>query len=382
MILRKKNSGVTNEIRIRRCYGCGAVLQDKNPKMTGYIPTIKLKQEDEQLCERCYKLRHYNEQDDKDPQFNSDYESILKEAVKTQALIVYVLDIFSLEASFIANIGPMLGTNLLVILNKRDILPKSLSDDKIIADCKARLKSENVFPTEILITSSHKNYNIDILLKTIETMRKGKNVYFVGASQVGKSSLINNILKSYKNQTNKLITTSHFPGTTLDVIQIPLDKDSYMYDTPGIFKADSLLNQIERQLLKYVVPRTEIRPGVYQSNSKQSYCLGAIARIDFIDGPKTNFTFMLSNDVTITRTKLEKADHTFDSLALTKQIQPASLTIKSIKDLDKHDFVLPVGGDVELLIVGLGYVTFKANGQKISVYVPHNVACKVMSIRW
>ena len=50
--------------------------------------------------------------------------------------------------------------------------------------------------------------------------------------------------------------------------------------------------------------------------------------------------------------------------------------------MDKHDFVLPVGGDVELLIVGLGYVTFKANGQKISVYVPHNVACKVMSIRW
>lgn len=94
MILRKKNSGVTNEIRIRRCYGCGAVLQDKNPKMTGYIPTIKLKQEDEQLCERCYKLRHYNEQDDQDPQFNSDYESILKEAVKTQALIIYVLDIF------------------------------------------------------------------------------------------------------------------------------------------------------------------------------------------------------------------------------------------------------------------------------------------------
>lgn len=382
MILRKKNSGVTNEIRIRRCYGCGAVLQDKNPKMTGYIPTIKLKQEDEQLCERCYKLRHYNEQDDQDPQFNSDYESILKEAVKTQALIVYVLDIFSLEASFIANIGPMLGTNLLVILNKRDILPKSLSDDKIIADCKARLKSENVFPTEILITSSHKNYNIDSLLKTIETMRKEKTSILLELHK-----LVNHHLLTIFWSLTRIKQTSWLQHHTSQeqhsmIIQIPLDKDSYMYDTPGIFKADSLLNQIERQLLKYVVPRTEIRPGVYQSNSKQSYCLGAIARIDFIDGPKTNFTFMLSNDVTITRTKLEKADHTFDSLALTKQIQPASLTIKSIKDLDKHDFVLPVGGDVELLIVGLGYVTFKANGQKISVYVPHNVACKVMSIRW
>ena len=381
MLLRKKSSGVTNEIRIRRCYGCGAILQDKNPKVTGYIPALKLKGDEEQLCERCYKLRHYNEIDDV-PHFNSDYESILKEAVQTQALIVYVLDIFSLEASLIHGIGTLLGTKLLVILNKRDILPKSLTDEKIIADCKARLKSENIFPSDVIVTSSHKNYNIDSLLKTIETLRKGKDVYFIGASQVGKSSLVNSILKSYKNETDKLITTSHFPGTTLDVIQIPLDKNSDMYDTPGIFNPESLLNQVERQILKYVIPRTEIRPMVYQSNARQSYILGAIARVDFAEGPKTNFTFYLSNDVAITRTKLEKADTTFDSLCLTKQVQPASLTVKSLKDLERHDFVLPASGQVELLIVGLGYANFEAKEQKITVYAPKNVAVKIMNHRW
>lgn len=381
MFLRKKNSGVTNEIRIRRCYGCGAPLQDRDPKMTGYIPAAKLTADGEQLCERCYRLRHYSEADDA-PHFNSDYESILKGAVQAQALIVYVLDIFSLEASIVEGIAPLLGPRLLVILNKRDILPKSLSDEKIVASARARLKADNIMPGEIIITSSHKNYNIDSLLETISRLRKGKDVYFIGASQVGKSSLVNSILKSYKNRTDKLITTSHFPGTTLDVIQIPLDENSDMYDTPGIFNPASLLNQVERQILKYVIPRTEIRPMIYQSSPRQSYILGALARLDFIDGPKTNFTFFISNDVVITRTKLERADHTFDSLALTHQTQPASLTIKSIKDLERHDFTLPASGDVELLIVGLGYANFAAHGQKIAVYAPKNVAVKIMNIRW
>lgn len=381
MILRKKSSGVTNEIRVRRCYGCGAVLQDKNPKMTGYIPTIKIQEEEEQLCERCYKLRHYNEVD-ATPHFNDDYINILKEANKTQSLIVYVLDIFALEASLITDIAPLLGQKLLVVLNKRDILPKSLSDERIIASIKARLKSDNIFPLEVIITSSQKNYHIDDLLKTIEKLRAGNDVYFIGSSQVGKSSLVNNILKSYKNETNKLITTSHYPGTTLDVIQIPLDKTSYMYDTPGIFNPESILNQMERHILKYIIPRTEIRPMIYQSNSKQSYILGAIARFDFVEGGKTNFTFRISNDVAITRTKLEKADRTFDSLCVTKQVQPVSLTIKSTKDLERHEFTLPESGMVQILIVGLGSADFQAARQKIVVYAPKKVAVKVLSTRW
>lgn len=381
MILRKKSSGVTNEIRVRRCYGCGAILQDKNPKMTGYIPSIKIQEEEEQLCERCYKLRHYNEVDTT-PHFNDDYVNILKEANKSQSLIVYVLDIFALEASLIADIAPLLGQKLLVVLNKRDILPKSLSDEKIIQSIKARLKSDNIFPLEVIITSSQKNYHIDDLLKTIEKFRTGNDVYFIGSSQVGKSSLVNNILKSYKNETNKLITTSHYPGTTLDVIQIPLDKTSYMYDTPGIFNPESILNQMERHILKYIIPRTEIRPMIYQSNSKQSYILGAIARFDFVEGGKTNFTFRISNDVAITRTKLEKADRTFDSLCVTKQVQPVSITIKSTKDLERHEFTLPDSGLVQILIVGLGSADFQAAGQKIVVYAPKMVAVKVLSTRW
>ena len=38
----KTNHGLTAEIRIKRCYGCGAILQDQDPNEAGYIPTDKL----------------------------------------------------------------------------------------------------------------------------------------------------------------------------------------------------------------------------------------------------------------------------------------------------------------------------------------------------
>ena len=54
----KKTAGITDEIRIKRCYGCGAILQSTDPKKVGYIREDKMKEE-EGLCERCYMREYY-----------------------------------------------------------------------------------------------------------------------------------------------------------------------------------------------------------------------------------------------------------------------------------------------------------------------------------
>ena len=55
----------------------------------------------------------------------------------------------------------------------------------------------------------------------IEEYREGKDVYIVGCTNVGKSTFINRIIKEVTGEGD-VITTSHFPGTTLDMIEIPL----------------------------------------------------------------------------------------------------------------------------------------------------------------
>lgn len=60
------------------------------------------------------------------------------------------------------------------------------------------------------------------------------NCYIVGHASVGKSTLMNQIGKMYLEYKTDVITTNSQFQTTLDFIQWPLDKDSFLIDTPGI----------------------------------------------------------------------------------------------------------------------------------------------------
>ena len=58
-------------------------------------------------------------------------------------------------------------------------------------------------------------------------------MYVVGGTNVGKSTLINRLIRDYSDLEQEL-TTSRYPGTTLDMVNIPLDDGKYIIDTPGI----------------------------------------------------------------------------------------------------------------------------------------------------
>jgi ribosome biogenesis GTPase A len=62
-----------------------------------------------------------------------------------------------------------------------------------------------------------------------------------------------------------IICTSRFPGTTLDMIDIPLDEKSFMFDTPGIIQSHQMTNYVSENELKIIIPKNEIKQRVYQS---------------------------------------------------------------------------------------------------------------------
>lgn len=315
---RTKASGVTQEIRVRRCYGCGAILQDTDPQEVGYVPPEKFESGEETLCERCYKLRHYSTYK-KSPDFNIDYVTIFDAAKEEGALVVYVLNAFCLTGSLLDGIGKYLPKNVLVVVNKRDVLPKNYSDEFLKKYVLKKLEPEGIHVLDLIMTSTSKGMNIADVMNAIEKYRNGKSVYFIGAYQVGKSSLINRLLKDFKNSTEKMITTSPYPGTTLDVISIPLDDNSYIFDTPGIYNPKSIVSFIEPEIVKYVIPRTELRPERYQTKAGQSFLLSNLCRIDYVEGEKADLTFFKSNDIAIERCKLAKADSAFQQICENEQ---------------------------------------------------------------
>lgn len=365
-----KSSGLTAEIRIKRCYGCGAILQSEDPNESGYIPLEKFDSEEDTLCERCYKLRHYSQYKESSD-INIDYVTILSSAKKSDALAVYVFNAFSLYGSLIEGIGDYIPNKTLVVINKRDLLPKSYDDEYLKNKVKELLSKENITPLDIIITSASptKTNNIDTLLNSINALRDKKDVYFIGAYQVGKSSLINSLLMAYTNNTNRIITTSPYPGTTLDVISIPLDNKTNIYDTPGINNQSSIISHIEGKIIKYVLPRNEIKPESYAAKEGQSFLFSNLARLDFVKGNKTTFTFFKSNDLTIERCKLNKADDALLAISNNSSLDTRTEKVTSMKSFNKFSFKCEKGKQCRIRIHGLGFIDFTSDDQEIDVYV-------------
>lgn len=354
-----------------RCYGCGNVLQCEDENKQGYVPTKILESRDNILCQRCFKLQHYNTNSEVELA-NDEFVAILKNVGKHDALIVYVLDLFAFESSIIPALPEYINNKqVLILANKRDLIPSSIKDTKLINWIRKRLKQLGITNIiDILISSGETNYHIDEILDKFDELRKKKDVYIIGNSNVGKSTFINSLLKCYSNNTQNLITTSCFPGTTLNVINIPLDAKSYIYDTPGIITKNSMYYAIEPKLLKYILPKKEVKATTFQLKNNQTLLLGGLATFSFKEGADTNFTGYFSNYINIIRCKYEKKNTTFNNLLKNNNIHPTSKNITSHNDLKTVTLNITQKGKIDVVICGYGWFSFEANNQVIELEVP------------
>ena len=349
-----------------KCFGCGAILQNSDENKPGYVP-LKTIDREGLLCQRCFKLKHYH-QNLAAHVSDQDYLTILDQISASDALVVYIVDLFDLNASLIPGIMRHINYNdILVLANKRDLLPKSLNDNRLSNYVRHTLKLEGVKVLDVIITSAKKAYRFDDIFDTIDTLRKGRDVYVTGMSNVGKSTFINALLKHYSDET-RTITVSEFPGTTLDLIQIPLDAHSSLYDTPGIINTRSLTYIVDDSQLKLIIPQNEIKPVTYQLNSGQSLYFEGFARFDYLKGEKKGITCYMSQRIKIHRCKLEKADELYDNH---QQLKETIADIESIKDMKTLEFSLK-NGKKEIVIEGLGFISLKAPAV-VRVKVPKSV---------
>jgi ribosome biogenesis GTPase A len=201
-------------------------------------------------------------------------------------------------------------------------------------------------------------------------------IYVIGAVSSGKSSLINAFFRVYKNTTMNYITTSIYPNTTLRVIEIPVDDDISIFDTPGLSINNTVLGVLERDVIRVVVPRKEIKPRNFQLVPNNSLLIGGIARIDYLSGPRTNFTLYVANDVRVLRTQTNRASETLKNIIRYKKTTPISKSIRTIADLDAYDLTFEGDEKMDISIAGLGWISFTAKGQTIRVFAPQGVAIR------
>ena len=250
-----------------KCVGCGIKLQEKDKNELGYTPNLN-----NELCERCFKLKNYNILTNKG--INIDNDKLINKINELNTCVLFLVDFINLDSEVI-DAYKKIKTKKVFIITKADIIPKNIKYQKLIQNIK------NIYDVkeDIILTSSKTKLNINTITKLC---LEEKNVCLAGFTNAGKSSLINALVGSD-------ITVSKKSNTTQDFIKLNVDGIN-IYDAPGF------MSNINREN----IPRSIIRPITYQFPSKH-YLLIQDIKLNILEN--SNFTIYVGNEANIIRRK-------------------------------------------------------------------------------
>lgn len=344
----------------KKCIGCGVRLQSDKPDQIGYVL-----REDQVYCQRCFRIKHYNDSLIS-MQKGIDNDWLWQSIEAKDALMVWIVDVIDFEASILNGLNRhLIDKDIILVLTKSDLLPLETNVEKLALFIQERLKFHGIKVQAILLCPNlHKQdvQSIESIEEAIQYFRDNRDVVFLGIANAGKSSVLNALLK--QNQ----ITTSFYPGTTLDLNPILL-ADYTMYDTPGFVNPRSLLTHVDEQQLKQVIIRKRMKPKVYQLKGNQSLALAGYARIDLLHCQGVSVICYMSEALTIHRSKQEQADILWKS-HLNGLLAPS--TNSAFEEMKKYSTSKKVE-KLDIVISGLGWVTIIGKVNRIDVYVNEEV---------
>ena len=262
------------------CGGCGALLHCKDPAIPGYLPSELFSSKDTDqlkstICQRCHFLKFYNAALEVKVSIE-DYPRLLKVIKSKKCAIILIIDLTDFPCCIWPDLKTILHpfTPIFLVGNKVDLLPKDCPS--FLENVKQRLidavidvtgvKRENI--THVQLASAKTGYGIEQLINKLQSKWQNKgayvasvvrhsvsfdilvitsslvryyqthkdtrnaryvsgDVYLVGCTNVGKSSLFNTLINSdyCKVQAIDLVqraTVSAWPGTTLNLLKFPI----------------------------------------------------------------------------------------------------------------------------------------------------------------
>lgn len=273
----------------KKCMGCGITLQTHDKDAPGYIRDIA-----QDFCQSCFRLRHYR--DFKRVRQDVDSAQTTEFIESFNGHIFWVMDIMHLNQSLHSGlIRALTNKNVVLLVNKRDLLPNSVSDHKLKHSIMRQLKEYHVSLQEVLFVSAKRRQSLEGILPYL----MDAPVAFVGLINAGKSSLLNTLLK------DDTLSVSPISSTTAGIIKI--ESDVYeVYDTPGFVKESKLVDKFTEKNIVQLAPQKPIKPTVIQIYEKQAIVLGNLGYI--VVDPVDTINFVSYLPIKIKRVKDSRAE--------------------------------------------------------------------------
>lgn len=337
------------------CLGCGTPLQNTDANQPGYVLNFE-----QAYCQSCYRVRHYGDLKKVDATANFD-EALLQLIAHTEALFVWVVDCFHLEESIpSALIRAFQGKDVLLVMNKRDIFPRDIADQKFYQALIQRFSLAHISLKGVCFVAGYGKDGTDALLEQIAVFKGNRDVYVCGCVNVGKSTLINALTHQ------DVLTSSPIPSTTASPIPVHTEI-GVIYDTPGFAGGTSLYHVLNEQQVKLLQPTKTLKPLVFQLTGDQTLLIGGLGSVSFYGADHLSVVCYLPNALNCMRIKT-------DSLAKHKyrRVHEEVISLKSMEWIHQN---WKRNRNFDLVLLNIGFLAVKGNFQRCVTQFDQHVEC-------
>ncbi len=365
----------------KKCIGCGEKLQYDNPVLPGYIPKNILETRDNIICKRCFRLKHYGENLEKEEE-KDVYILEVKKAISEADIVIPIFDIIDFESSFTNEIIDLLeDKTILALINKIDLLPSYIHISEVSKWVNYYFNENNFFPSDIAFVSAEKKYGVNGIFRKIQYIAKNIlkkkldtkiKIAIMGVSNVGKSRLINLLLD--KNSS----TVSKFSGTTKKNIKNIKNTKEFkleIIDTPGLIPDGRLSDLLNSDMSYKLVPSGEISRKTYRLKEKMVFMMSNLAYFEVLSNPKNKNSSIVSvyasKEVKFHVTNKNKVDELYSNLNFFNLLDEENYEKYNKNEFITREYIIDENED--LVISGLGYIEVKRGPLEVRLHLPKYV---------
>jgi len=231
----------------------------------------------------------------------------------SRSLIVLLIDLLDCSGSMLSqSVRDIVGGNpIIAVGTKMDLLPKEVAirsdtdQDSFFDWFEDSLVFKKLSVVSMHVVSAKTKEGMDEVVADIKKQRLGRDVYIVGAANVGKSAFVRAFVKEMSSATSKqfdpmastkakrLPVESSMPGTTLSSIPLEVfQSGEVLYDTPGLHIHHRLPHILTPDENKLLHPKKKIQ-GYTPENPTTTrehhtcYCWGGLVRVHVVGCPDT-----------------------------------------------------------------------------------------------
>lgn len=356
------------------CEGCGVPLQSDQPDAPGYVPAHVARRGEAVTCRRCFRITNYGKEEEGVSTDGENAWSTVTDVVSTVDVCVMVVDVLDFEGSFIPLLAEAADGRLVVAANKVDLLPTKTPAEEVVGWIAARLEERGLEHQGIFSVSARTGYGVRVLLDSARrTAGRGGKLGIVGATNVGKSTLVNRWLKGTEEEGP---TVSRFPGTTLGVVGREMNgMDLEVLDTPGLLTRGRVTDIVCHTCATRLVPESPLTSKLIRVTTGHSIVIGGLAAFTPIGATDDEHMVLAfaAGDVPIQKVKEDRVELVLSGEGKGVDNLLCDECRNGLRKAGWEQVVTKAEEMEDVAVHGLGWISPRRKGIQVKVSVPAGV---------